>query len=224
MGKEHKFCQSCAMPLTEDVLGTNVDGSENEDYCIYCYKDGAFTSDLTMEEMVSFCAQYVNEYNKNTGRNLSQEEYKVLLRLFFPSLKRWQQQTLASLSTEETGAGMVTLSGTTSETITLPIANLLYIETVGNYLKVYQLCGDEVRSDMLRATLTQMKDDLQTYPMMARCHRAFLVNLQQVEQVVSKSGSMRLLIKHCHTSIPVSRHNMAQVKTALKEYQRSYNE
>ena len=39
------------MPLTEDILGTNADGTKNEEYCIYCYKDGAFTGDFTMEEM-----------------------------------------------------------------------------------------------------------------------------------------------------------------------------
>ena len=39
---EQKFCQSCGMPLTEDILGTNADGSKNEDYCMYCYKDGKF--------------------------------------------------------------------------------------------------------------------------------------------------------------------------------------
>lgn len=32
MDKETKFCQSCGMPLTEDVLGTNADGSKNEDF------------------------------------------------------------------------------------------------------------------------------------------------------------------------------------------------
>ena len=52
MNKEMKFCQSCGMPLTEDVLGTNTDGSKNEDYCMYCYKDGKFLQDCTMEEMI----------------------------------------------------------------------------------------------------------------------------------------------------------------------------
>ena len=45
---EQKFCQSCGMPLTEEVLGTNADGSKNEDYCMYCYKDGKFLQDCTM--------------------------------------------------------------------------------------------------------------------------------------------------------------------------------
>ena len=87
---EMKFCQSCGMPLTPEVLGTNADGSKNEEYCIYCYKDGAFTGDFTMEEMVEFCSQFVDEYNKNTGKSLTREEYKVELRKYFPSLKRWR--------------------------------------------------------------------------------------------------------------------------------------
>ena len=28
---KQKFCQSCGMPLTEEVLGTNADGTKNED-------------------------------------------------------------------------------------------------------------------------------------------------------------------------------------------------
>ena len=34
---ENRICQSCAMPLTaDDMLGTNADGSVNEDYCKWC--------------------------------------------------------------------------------------------------------------------------------------------------------------------------------------------
>ena len=28
------------MPITPEILGTNADGSKNEEYCIYCCKDG----------------------------------------------------------------------------------------------------------------------------------------------------------------------------------------
>lgn len=87
---EQHFCQSCGMPLTNEILGTNTDGSQNQEYCIYCYKDGAFTGDFTMEEMVEFCGQFVEEYNKNTGQSLSREAYKKVLRQHYPNLKRWQ--------------------------------------------------------------------------------------------------------------------------------------
>ena len=39
------------MPLNYNNKGTNADGMPNEDYCIYCYKDGKFTQDMTMEQI-----------------------------------------------------------------------------------------------------------------------------------------------------------------------------
>ncbi len=88
---KQSFCQSCGMPLTDELLGTNTDGSKNEEYCIYCYKDGAFTSDCTMDEMIEFCVQFVDEVNKNIPKPLTKEEYKQMMREFFPTLKRWKR-------------------------------------------------------------------------------------------------------------------------------------
>jgi hypothetical protein len=113
----------------------------------------------------------------------------------------------------------ITLTGTTNESVTLQISHLLFIEAVGNYVKVSHLRNGQAHTDMLRATMKQMEETLQGYPMIVRCHRAFLVNLGQVEQIISHSGSTQLLIKHCHESIPVSRSNMAQVRAAIKRGQ-----
>jgi len=111
----------------------------------------------------------------------------------------------------------IKLMGTTNDSISLQISDLLYIEAVGNYVKVYHLHDGKVRTDMIRATSKQMEDDLHAYSMIVRCHRAFIVNLQQVEQIVSKSGTMQLLIKHCHDYLPVSRSNTTQVKEIIKK-------
>ncbi len=89
---EMKFCQSCGMPLSPEVFGINVDGSKNEEYCVYCYKDGAFTSNCTMDEMIEFCSKFVDEFNKNTGKSLSREQYKAELSKYFPTLKRWKNK------------------------------------------------------------------------------------------------------------------------------------
>ena len=110
----------------------------------------------------------------------------------------------------------LTLTGTTNESVTLHISHLLFIEAVGHYVKVCHLRDEQVRTDMLRVTMKQMEETLQGYPMVVRCHRAFLVNLGQVEQIISHSGSTQLLIKHCHESLPVSRSNMAQVRAAIQ--------
>ena len=88
---EQKFCQSCGMPLTEEMKGTNADGTKSEDYCIYCYKDGKFTMDCTMEEMIQFCAQFVDEVNKNLPQPITKEQYIASMRQYFPLLKRWKK-------------------------------------------------------------------------------------------------------------------------------------
>ena len=109
----------------------------------------------------------------------------------------------------------VTLEGNTNEHVTLEVSDLLYIEAVGNYVKVCQLQGNEAHTNMLRATMKQMEDSLQAYPMIVRCHRAFMVNLGQVEQISSNSRAMQLVMRHSHDAIPVSRSNVNKLKELL---------
>ena len=156
--------------------------------------------------IIAFCSFAIGLYwrFKYRSKYLAMELEET--RLLNEELKKMQEERVEEL----------TLTGTTNESVTLQISHLLYIEAVGNYVKVSHLRDDQVHTDMLRATMKQMEETLQGYPMIVRCHRAFLVNLGQVEQIVSHSGSTQLLIKHCQESLPVSRSNMAQVKRAIK--------
>ena len=159
--------------------------------------------------IIAFCSFAIGLYwrFKYRSKYLAMELEET--RLLNEELKKLQEERVDDL----------TLTGTTNESVTLQIFNLLFIEAVGNYVKVNHLRDGLVHTDMLRATMKQMEETLQGYPMIVRCHRAFLVNLGQVEQIVSHSGSTQLLIKHCHESLPVSRSNMAQVKSAIKRGQ-----
>ncbi len=85
---EMKFCQSCGMPVTEELYGTEQDGGKNGRYCLYCYKDGAFTSDCTMEEMADFCAPI----EVKDGRSSTVEEAKEKLMAHFATLERWKEK------------------------------------------------------------------------------------------------------------------------------------
>ncbi|GAA2902793.1 zinc ribbon domain-containing protein [Enterococcus pseudoavium] len=87
---EQKFCQSCGMPLDkQEVVGTNADQSKNEDYCIYCFKDGEFTQDVTMDEMIEISRKHMSEIFANDS---SYNEQKAVAKMqsFFPKLKRWR--------------------------------------------------------------------------------------------------------------------------------------
>ena len=95
---ETKFCQSCGMPLQKnEEFGTNHDGSKNEEYCCYCYKDGAFTMDCTMDQMIDHCAQFVDEFNKDADFHYTKEEAVANMKLFFPTLSALRPAGLISL-------------------------------------------------------------------------------------------------------------------------------
>jgi len=87
---EPSYCQSCGMPLyTLENHGTDKNGSRVEDYCQYCYKEGQFTSDCTMEEMIQLCSKYVKEWNNYSDRTYTKEEAVAQMHRQFPLLKRW---------------------------------------------------------------------------------------------------------------------------------------
>ena len=91
-GQLPQFCQSCGMPLTRiEDCGTNADGSTNFDYCRYCLKDGHFLQDMTMDQMIEHCAQFVDEVNKNMPKPMTKDEYRQMMYGFFPMLKRWHR-------------------------------------------------------------------------------------------------------------------------------------
>lgn len=90
-GQLPQFCQSCGMPLTSaDVCGTYADGSTNFDYCRYCYADGHFTADMTMDQMITHCLQFVDDFNRNSPTKMTPDEYRQMMSSFFPMLKRWR--------------------------------------------------------------------------------------------------------------------------------------
>lgn len=83
---ELKICQSCGMPMKEEQYGTNENGSRNEKYCTYCYQQGKFTAECTLEQMVEFCAPFEVE----GGRCKNLEEARSALMKYFPTLERWK--------------------------------------------------------------------------------------------------------------------------------------
>ena len=139
-------------------------------------------------------------------------------RLLNEQLKKLQTSEQDIQPTQEDDANpasQITLEGNTNEHVNLEISDLLYIEAVGNYVKVVLLREGEVHTNMLRATMKQMEDQLQAYAIIVRCHRAFMVNLNQVEQISSNSRAMQLVMRHSHDAIPVSRSNYIKLKELL---------
>jgi len=85
---QEKFCESCGMPMgeTDEMYGTESNGSKSVDYCQYCYDKGVFTNpDITLEEMIeSVAAVMVKDFG------FSPEDAKAQCNEGLPTLKRWK--------------------------------------------------------------------------------------------------------------------------------------
>jgi len=79
------FCQSCMMPMEGEEYGSESDGSKSADYCSYCYDNGAFRKEETMEQMVEACIPFVIE----AGVFKTADEARADMLQSYPKLKRW---------------------------------------------------------------------------------------------------------------------------------------
>ena len=95
-------------------------------------------------------------------------------------------------------------------------ADFLYAESSGNYLDVRYVQGGKVKSILLRITLTRAESQLESHPDIMKCHRAFLVNIANIEQAKGNAQGLRLHLKHTDVEIPVSRNYINDLRDKMK--------
>ena len=91
------------------------------------------------------------------------------------------------------------------DTLTLPPATLLFIESSDNYCTVYHLQSGKLQKLLLRSSLSRMETQLAHYPHLVRCHRSFVVNLDKVERVTGNAQGYKLHLLNGELEVPVAR-------------------
>lgn len=94
------------------------------------------------------------------------------------------------------------------------LSNLLFVESVGNYIQVYYSSNSDIKNTVLRCSLKRAEIALSNYDEVMKCHRAYIVNIRNVCCVKGNSLGYRLSFERCDKEIPVSR-NYAKI---VKEY------
>jgi len=76
------------MPLTNRAdLGTHAGGRPAEEYCRYCYVNGAFTNPgMDLQGMIDFCVGVLVQ-----RRMMAETEAKARMSRLLPGLKRWRK-------------------------------------------------------------------------------------------------------------------------------------
>ena len=81
------FCQSCGMPLQKpEDFGTAANGFRVNDYCHFCFQNGAFTEPhINMQDMIDKCISIMARQGI-----MPEQQAKALMTDVIPRLKRWQ--------------------------------------------------------------------------------------------------------------------------------------
>lgn len=115
------------------------------------------------------------------------------------------QTAFASPSERAVPKSIVLTSENGKERLSLQPDQLLYVESVGNYVDVYWTNAGGLQKTVLRSTLKDVAGSLTAYPQFLRCHRAFLINVRAVSQTEGNARGYQLNLNGSREKIPVSR-------------------
>lgn len=86
--------------------------------------------------------------------------------------------------------------------------SLLYITAADNYIDIYLFEDNKIRHELIRNSLTTIEKTFTSTKQLFRCHKSFIINLNNVVSVTGNTAGYKLKLKNTDTLIPVSRkHN-----------------
>ena len=78
------ICQCCGMPLDDSTISREPDGTFNEDYCKWCYTDGAFVY-TDKDELLEFLVSHMS------NEKFLPEQARAYFEAELPKLKHWSE-------------------------------------------------------------------------------------------------------------------------------------
>jgi hypothetical protein len=99
-----------------------------------------------------------------------------------------------------------------NEVFKLDLQKVFLIESMGNYIKIYQTPGDTSSVSIKRITMKRIEELLQGQELFIRVHRSFIVNASQILGIhKSATGDLSLVVPYKGLMVPVSRNKRKQI-------------
>lgn len=138
-------------------------------------------------------------------------------------MKEYKIQELLSLNeviervepVKDEQSASVEITGEYKESLTVSPSDILYIESVANYLSIWYFSNGELMHKRIRNTLKNIEELLSDYTFLLHCHRAFLVNTRFITHVDGNSAGCQLHLFSIDRTIPVSKANIDSLRRIL---------
>lgn len=136
-------------------------------------------------------------------------EYKIQELLSFNDVIEGVEQA------HDEQSGTVEITSEYKESLTVAPYDILYIESVANYLSIWYFMDGELVQKRIRNTLKNIEGILADYDFLLHCHRAFLVNTRFITHVDGNSAGCQLHLFSIDRTIPVSKANIDSLRQVL---------
>lgn len=133
-----------------------------------------------------------------------------------------KQETLRSNAETEKVTEKITLQGESRESLVVNPLDIIYIESVGNYLSIVYFNDSDLCQKRLRSSLKEVEDALEAFPFIVHIHRAFLVNINYITQVTGNSAGYKISLFSTDRILPVSKANVGMFRDRIKELGKIY--
>ncbi len=154
----------------------------------------------------------------------------VAIYWYFMTKSRMKEHKIQELlaindSIEKTGAVMdvksesIEITGDSKESLTVSPSDILYVESLANYLSIWYFIDGDLKQKRIRSTLKSVEEMLAGYPFLIHCHRAFMVNINFITHVEGNSAGCQIHLFSTSKTIPVSKANIETLRNALRRNQ-----
>lgn len=107
-----------------------------------------------------------------------------------------------------------------AEKKTINANHLFYIEAASNYIKLFFEQKEKLTYSIVRMTMKKATETVTPYPIFFRCHRAYIVNLDKIEQVDGNAQGYKIKLQGTEDLIPVSRNLNAEFSDRLLAFRK----
>lgn len=178
-------------------------------------QNGSFTLDwLMMSRSSCVVVSFIMAIAMTALSEVRQMRY-VLYELLQMNQMLEEKNSISTPSEEEEKA-MVTLHGDTRESLTIDPNDILYIESIANYINIVYFKDSELCQKRIRSSLKDIESALCPHAYIVHIHRAFLVNIRFVTHVTGNSAGYKVELFGCDKILPVSKSNVQLFKERLK--------
>lgn len=203
------------MVLLTQANGMMMHGIEHAGYAWHD-KDGNFTLEwMLMSRSSCAVASFVIAISMTALSEVRQMRH-VLQELFqINQMLAEEQMQLRSRLSEDNVAEEIILHGDSRGSLVVNPHDIVYVESIANYLNIVYFNDAELCNKRLRSSLRDVEEALEAFPFMVRAHRAFLVNIHFITELTGNSAGMKASLFSCDKVIPVSRSNIGDFKKRI---------